>query len=110
MERYVHLPQGADEHNGHGVRAHWDERTVSYHGRDVLCLVTDAVIDTVCCGDRVFHFATVLGYVTEWKSFLTATGQSISVVEPVTEPSDQQEIEALLKAEDQDVQVSFRSE
>ncbi len=106
---YIHLPEGADVHSGHGVEAHWDERTVSYHGRDVLYLLTDAVVDTVCCGDRVFHYATVMGYVTSWKTSLTDAGQPVSVIQPISETADQQEIETLLKAEDQDLQVSFRA-
>ncbi|TFH36330.1 MAG: hypothetical protein E4G93_02315 [Dehalococcoidia bacterium] len=107
---YVHLPEGSDAHSGHGVKAHWDERTVSHGGRDVLYLLTDAVVDTVCCGDRVFHYATVLGYVTDWKSSMTESGQPVSRVEPVSDPALQREVEALLKKEDQDLQVSFRSD
>ena len=106
---YIHLPEGADAHSGHGVQAHWDERTVGHRGRDVLYLLTDAVVDTVCCGDRVFHYATVLGYVIDWKSSRTDAGQWVSVLELVSEPVEQHEIEALLKADDQDLQVTFRS-
>ncbi len=107
--QYVHLPEGSDAHSGHGVKAQWDERVVSHGGRDVLYLLTDAVVDTVCCGDRVFHYATVLGYVTEWKATANASGQPVSVVEPVTDPEMQREIEESLKSEDQDLQVTFRS-
>jgi hypothetical protein len=106
---YIHLPEGADAHSGHGVEAHWDERTVNYHGRDVLYLLTDAVVDTVCCGDRVFHYATVLGYVMEWKTSRTDAGQPVSIVDPVAGTVEQHEIESLLKAGDVDLQVSFRS-
>ncbi len=109
MTHYVHLPEGADQHNGHGVKAQWEERTIGHRGRDVLFLVTDAVIDTVCCGDRVFHYATVLGYVTDWKSSHTDSGQPISNVEPIIDETAQREIEDLLKSEDQDIQVTFRS-
>jgi len=97
-------------HSGHGVQAHWDERTVSYRRRDVLYLLTDAVVDTVCCGDRVFHYATVLGYIMDWKSTRTDSGQLVSIIEPVSVAEEQREIEALLKAEDQELQISFRSE
>lgn len=107
--QYVHLPEGSDEHSGHGVQAHWKERTISHGGRDVLYLVTDAVIDTVCCGDRVFHYATVLGYVNEWQGSRTESGQPVTEVETVTDEPAKEEIEALLKAENQDIQVSFRS-
>lgn len=107
--QYVHLPEGNDQHSGHGVQAHWKEQTISHGDRDVLYLVTDAVIDTVCCGDRVFHYATVLGYVTEWQSSHTESGQPVTEVEPVTGEAAKEEIEALLKAENQDIQVSFRS-
>jgi len=107
---YVHLPEGSDAHSGHGVKAHWDERTVRHAGRDVLYLLTDAVVDTVCCGDRVFHYATVLGYVKEWRTRMTDSGQAVSLIEAVTEPAMQSEIEALLKQEDRGLQVTFRSD
>jgi hypothetical protein len=107
---YVHLPEGSDAHSGHGVKAHWDERTVRHAGRDVLYLLTDAVVDTVCCGDRVFHYATVLGYVKEWRMRTTDSGHAVSLIESVTEPAMQSEIEALLKQEDRGLQVTFRSD
>jgi hypothetical protein len=92
------------------VKAHWDERTVRLGERDVLYLLTDAVVDTVCCGDRVFHYATVLGFITNPGTGKTDSGQRISIVQPVADPGAQGEIEALLKREDPDLQVSFRAE
>jgi len=106
--RYVHLPEGADEQSGHGVRAHWGERTASHGDREVLYLLTDAVVDTVCCGDRVFHYATVLGYVTAWKTEKDASGLFVSFLEPVADPVARQEIEALLRGDDPELQVGFR--
>ena len=79
-------------------------------GRDVLYLLTDAVVDTVCCGDRVFHYATVLGYVMDWKSTVTESGQSVSMIQPVSDLAAQREVEALVKKDNQDLQVTFRSE
>jgi len=108
--QYVHLPQGLDTHDGHGVKAHWDERVVQHGGRDVLYLLTDAVVDTVCCGDRVFHYATVLGYVAEWRYSKTESGQDMSNLQVVTDEAARHEIEAILKAEDPELQVSFRAE
>jgi hypothetical protein len=108
--RYVHLPEGADQHSGHGLSAQWSEDTVSHGGRDALYLVTDAVVDTVCCGDRVFHYATVLGYVTAWKTETNEAGQPVSTVEPIEAEADRQAIEKLIKAKDADIQVSFRPE
>ena len=107
---YVHLPEGSDAHSGHGVKAHWDERTVRHGERDVLYLLTDAVVDTVCCGDRVFHYATVLGYITNPEAGKTDSGQRISLVQLVSDPGAQSEIETLLKTDDPDLQVSFRAE
>lgn len=92
------------------MKAHWDERTVRLGERDVLYLLTDAVVDTVCCGDRVFHYATVLGFITNPGTGKTDSGQRISIVQPVADPGAQGEIEALLKREDPDLQVSFRAE
>ncbi|MFW6056384.1 MAG: hypothetical protein ACOC9B_03655 [Chloroflexota bacterium] len=108
--RYVHLPEGGDMHSGHGMSAQWSERTISHKGRDVLYLLTDAVVDTVCCGDRVFHYATVLGYVEDWKKERNEAGLPVSIVNAVVEESAREEIERLLQDKEPDVQVSFRSD
>ncbi len=107
--RYVHLPEGSDAQSGHGVRAQWGERTVNHGGRMVLYLLTDAVVDTICCGDRVFHYATVLGHVTSWKNEHDPSGLPVSFVEPVVDSAARDEIETLLNAGDAELQVSFRS-
>ena len=108
--RYVHLPEGSDDHSGHGVKARWVERTVAHQGRAVLYLLIDAVVATACCGDRVFHYASVLGYVKEWQSEEDEHGLPVSLVEPVADSSVQREIEDLLKRDESELQVSFRSE
>jgi len=108
--RYVHLPDGSDEHSGNGLKAHWCERVVGIGETEILYLLTDAVVDTVCCGDRTFHYATVLGYVSEWKATKDEHGLPVSTVETVIDPSQQDEIASLLKKDDSDLQVSFRSE
>lgn len=108
--RYVHLPEGGDMHSGHGMSAQWSEQTISHQGRDVLYLLTDAVVDTVCCGDRVFHYATVLGYVEDWKKERNEAGLPVSIVNPVVEEGAREEIEKLLQDKEADVQVSFRSD
>ncbi|MFC2008644.1 hypothetical protein ACFLUT_01120 [Chloroflexota bacterium] len=108
--RYVHIPDGSDEHDGHGVWASWEECRIRYDGRDVLYLMTDAVVDTVCCGDRVFHYATVLGYVAAWKAETNEAGLPVSHVELIDDGNAQDQIVALLKAQDPGVQVSFRSD
>ena len=109
MLRYVHIPDGSDEHDGHGVRASWGECRIRHDERDVLYLVTDAVVDTVCCGDRVFHYATVIGYVKAWKSSTNDAGLPVSLVEPVDDSDEQERITTVLKMNDPEVQVSFRS-
>jgi hypothetical protein len=107
--RYVHIPDGSDEHDGHGVRASWGEYRIRYDDRDVLYLMTDAVVDTVCCGDRVFHYATVLGFVNDWKTETNEAGLAVSHVEPIGDVVVQDHIAALLKEQDPEVQVSFRT-
>ena len=107
--RYVHIPDGSDEHDGHGVRASWAERTIRCGDRDVLYLLTDAVVDTVCCGDRVFHYATVVGYILDWKSTGNEAGLPVSEVEPVETPAAQEEVAELLRQQEPGVQVSFRT-
>ena len=106
---YVHIPDGSDTHDGQGVRASWEECRIRYDDREVLYLMTDAVVDTVCCGDRVFHYATVLGFVQSWKIDTNEAGLPVSAVEPIEDVATQDAIVSLLKKQDEEIQVSFRS-
>ena len=107
--RYVHIPDGSDAHDGNGVRASWRECRIRYDSRDVLYLVTDAVVDTVCCGDRVFHYATVLGFVEAWKVETDQAGLPVSFVNPIEDSAVRERIAALLEQENPEMQVSFRT-
>jgi len=106
--RYVHLPEGKDEHIGDGISAHWREDRLPYQGREVFYLTTEAVVDTICCGDRVFYFASVLGYILSWQKEHSEAGLPVSEMEPITDAQAQQEIEDVLHQQYPLLQVEFR--
>lgn len=107
---YTHLPAGEDKHAGDGISASWQERKTHYAGREVFYLMTEATVDTVCCGDRVFHYATVLGYVSRWQEKMNEAGLPISEMEPITDPGAQKDIEDILHQQYPGAQVDFRQD
>jgi len=107
---YVHLPAGEDKHAADGIAAHWKENKLSYDGKEVFYLLTQAVVDTICCGDRVFHYATVFGYVSSWQERKNEAGLPISEMEAIADPKTQQGIENALHQQYLLLQVEFRQD
>jgi hypothetical protein len=54
------------------------EIRLPFRGREVLCLVGCAVVDTSCCGAGGSAYALVLGFILEWKRQTDEDGLVIS--------------------------------
>jgi len=106
--RYVHLPEEGDKHVGEGIVASWEEKKISYDAKQVFYLLTEAVVDTACCGDRTFYYATVLGYIKSWQQSQNEAGLPISEMEPILDHKVQEEIEHILQQEYPLLQILFR--
>jgi hypothetical protein len=83
------------------------ETLLPYKGREVLVVFGYAVVDKSCCGSTGCRFANVPGYVIEWRTHSAADGSPVSLVEPVTDETEQNEIHDLIDKAECYCQVNF---
>lgn len=104
---YVHQELGADIQSISGTYTPMKELRLPADGREVLCVIGMAVVDTACCGSGSFVYATVPGYVVSWKDGERPAVGPISQVEPVTDDSTRREVTRVLRETEGIYNVNF---
>jgi len=104
---YLHLPLNVPIEMGAG--SYWisSEHRVPFHGRDVLCIVRDTDCITSCCGmSEGFRSIGVLGYIAQWQNE-NRDERPVSMVEPITDHEEREELTRLLQQKHRIAQVEF---
>lgn len=83
------------------------EERLEYHGREILYVVGQGVVDASCCGYGGCRYAVVPGFIVSWKSSTEADGPPTSMVEPVREQALRDEIRRLIEQREGVSQVQF---
>ena len=83
------------------------EAKLEIHGKEVLYVVGNAVVDSSCCGVWGCRYALVPGYVKKLKTRQDDHGLWISEVEPVIDGATRQKITRVLKEKETVQQVQF---
>jgi hypothetical protein len=83
------------------------EARITHNGREVFYLVGYAVVNTSCCGAGGCAYALVPGFVKTWKYKTDSNGASVSQIEPISDPLDQQAIQRLIQKKEVIQQVTF---
>ena len=83
------------------------EARITYNGREVFYLVGYAVVDTSCCGAGGCAYVLVPGFVRAWKYKSNINGVSVSQIEPISDPVDQQAIRRMIQKKEVVQQVTF---
>ncbi len=106
-QEYVHaaLNEEVTAIGGHYVLV--KEVRLPFRGHEVLYLVGHAAFDTSCCGVGGCGYALVPGIITGWKSGTNEAGLAVSRVEPIHDPGLQEQLRALIEAEEVVHQVRF---
>ena len=99
---YVHQKLGEDVQSISGTYTPQKELRLKYNGKDVLCVIGMAVVDTACCGSGSFLYATIPGYVVNWKGSKNESGLAVSQVKPIEDEHARQEVARIVK-EAQDI-------
>jgi hypothetical protein len=87
------------------------EACLPFQGEDLLYVIGHGIADRTCCGFGAFCFASVAGFVRQWKYAQSANGRPVSQVEPVTSAREQDRIGKLIKSHEPMVsQVNFLPE
>lgn len=104
---YVHYPlnQEITAIGGHYVIT--KELRMPIAGREVLVTVGYGVMDTTCCGLGGCAYATVYGYIKDWKRERNDDGYDISRTESIGESSVKQQLTEQLLHQEAIQQVNY---
>lgn len=94
---YVHLQLDEDVVALAGYYTPQKELRLKHNGREVLCVVGAAAVESSCCGNRSCSYAIVPGYLVNWKYGTNEAGLPVSEVEPVTDETAKREIAATIR-------------
>lgn len=106
-KEYSHLPLNVPMEMG--ASSYWiaSEDRLAFGGREVLCIVRDTDCITSCCGaSEGFRSIGVVGYIVEWRS-RTNDGLPVSIVEPIADEAEREELARALRRTYRIPQVEF---
>ena len=107
MSDYVHQKLGEDIQSISGTYTPGKELRLKYNGKEILCVIGTAVVDTACCGAGSLLYATVPGYVVTWKGRQNESGLPVSKVKPIEDEPTKHAIARILKETENIYNVNF---
>ncbi len=107
--KYIHPHLGKELEAISGTYSMQQECQLEYKGRQVYYYTGFSVVDSSCCGPGGCGFAFVVGYVVDLKNEKDGDGTYSSMMEPVTDDRDRQEIRQTLIGLKHVQQVNFWS-
>lgn len=106
MAKYTHLKLKEDIPTPSGRYTPEKEARLTVDGKEVLYIVSSAVVDASCCGDADFSTALVPGYIVKYES-TSKEGQPVSEVTPITSQRTRARIRKIIKETEHVSQVEF---
>lgn len=108
VTEYTHLELGQDVNYFASYYTPEKEVRLEYHGRQVLCVIGKAVVESSCmriddsntdnyCASGSWWYAVVPGYVVSWQKTRNDAGLPVSETEPVLDKAEQQDIRNILE-------------
>jgi len=97
MSKYTHLELNQDIPAPSGYYTPHKEVRLKYDGREVLYVLSQAVIESSCCGASDFNSALVPGFIVRWRSEKNDEGLPISEVESISDESTRDSIRKYIK-------------
>ena len=104
---YTHLRLNEDVNALAGYYTPQKEIRLPYNGREVLYVISEAVVDSSCCGEADFNAALVPGYIVKWQSEKNEDGLYLSKVEQITDKSVKDSIKKIIRETENVSQVEF---
>lgn len=86
----------------------FDEVCLDFEEKKLFYTTEIEVADMSCCGTSTSGFATVYGYVDQWKSRQTEQGDYISLIDPIRDEIKQREIGQMIRQKDMVGHVNFK--
>lgn len=97
MSKYTHLELNKDVPAPSGYYTPQKEVRLKYDGREVLYTISQAVIESSCCGASNFANALVPGFITRWRVAKNKDGFPVSEVEPIADETTRDAIRKIIK-------------
>jgi hypothetical protein len=97
MTKYTHLALNKDVATPSGYYIPCKEVRLKYGGREVLYTVSQAVIESSCCGAGDFWSALVPGYIIGWRVGKNNDGRPVSLIEPIDDETTRDDIRKIIK-------------
>ena len=107
MSQYAHLELNRDVPAPSGYYTPQKEVRLKLNGREVLYTVSQAVIESSCCGASGFCAALVPGYVTGWRVGENKDGFPVSEVEPIGDEATRDAVRKIIKENEHVCQTEF---
>ena len=105
--KYTHLELNRDIEALAGHYTPLKEARLAYNGREVLYIVSEAVIDAACCGAARYNAVRVPGYIIRWQGGTNKEGLQVSEVEPITDPQARDRIREIISETEPVKQTEF---
>lgn len=105
--RYVHYPlnQEITAIGGHYVVT--EEIRHASEGFDILYTLGYGVMDTTCCGMGGCAYATVFGFVRDWKTAKNEDGYFVSLCEPLRDEQLKEQLRKVVNQHATVQQINF---
>jgi len=97
MTKYTHLELERDIPAPSGYYTPRKEVRLKYDGREVLYVLSQAVIESSCCGASDFNSALVPGFIVRWWAETNKDGLPVSEVEPIADEKIRDDIRKIIK-------------
>lgn len=97
MTKYTHLELERDIPAPSGYYTPRKEVRLKYDGREVLYVLSQAVIESSCCGASDFNSALVPGFIVRWRAETNKEGLPVSEVEPIADEKVRDDIRQIIK-------------
>lgn len=107
MTKYTHLELNQDIKAVAGYYTPQKEVRLKYNSREVLYVVSQAVVDASYCGSADFSYALVPGYIIRWQTETNHDGLPISEVEPITDKAIRDNIRKIIQSTEHVSQIEF---
>lgn len=107
MVKYTHLKLNQDIAAPAGHYTPEKEARININGREILYILSSAVVDASCCGNADFTSALVPGYIIDKHIAAEKDGTNISEVEPIIDKATREKIKKIIQEMENVAQVEF---
>jgi len=107
MSKYTHLELNKDVSTPSGYYSPQKEVKLNFNGREVLYTVSDAVIESSCCGASDYCSVQVPGYILGWKAEKNDKGLPVSTIEPITDQNTRDVISKIIRNNENIILTDF---